>query len=129
MNTEEKNRLFNEDSSANYDRQWAKLSAMNKALYLFTHVLLSGLPDDAHILCVGAGTGEEMVSLARHYPGWRFTAVDPSMHMLKVCERKVRKLRIEGRCTFHPGYLGSLSAPDQFDAATCFLVSHYWPTP
>jgi tRNA (cmo5U34)-methyltransferase len=58
MSTEKKNLVFDEDCSKNYDRYWVKLSAMNDALYLPTRVILSGLPGDAHILCVGAGTGK-----------------------------------------------------------------------
>jgi tRNA (cmo5U34)-methyltransferase len=66
-----------------------------------------------------------MFDLARHYPGWRFTAVDPSAPMLEICSRKAQEQGIAPRCFFHADYLSSLSTPDRFDAATCFLVSHF----
>lgn len=125
MKTPKKNMVFDEDCSKKYDKYWVKLSAMKEALHLLTQVVLSELPRDAHILCIGAGTGEEIFGLGRHHPHWRFTAVDTSRHMLEICQRKAREQGIASRCTFHADHLSSLSTSDKFDAATCFLVSHF----
>jgi tRNA (cmo5U34)-methyltransferase len=39
----------------------------------------------ASVLCVGVGTGQELLPYARYgAPSWRFTGVDPSPHMLAV---------------------------------------------
>lgn len=87
-------------------------------------LVLAELPDDAHILCVGVGTGSELIDLAQQFPQWQFTAVDPAVAMLNICRQKAEEAGITSRCTFHEGYLDSLPASDAFHAATCLLVSH-----
>jgi tRNA (cmo5U34)-methyltransferase len=121
--------IFNKDRAASYDQQRAKMAPMKDALHLFTRLVLSDLPDEAHILCVGIGTGAEMFDLADAYPQWRFTAVDPAAAMLDVCRRKAEERDIASRCTFHEGYLSSLPPTDGFDGATSFLVSHFLTQP
>ena len=116
---------FGKDRAASYDDQWVKLAAMKEALHLFTRVVFAGLPEEAQILCVGAGTGAELLDLARHRPRWHFTAVEPAGAMLEVCRAKAEEAGIAPRCRFHEGYLDSLPPSDPFDAATCFLVSHF----
>lgn len=125
MTASGKDWAFDKHNAQIYDKQWAKLSALKEALHLFTRVVLSELPEDAHILCVGAGTGEDLFGLAHQYPHWHFTAVDPSEPMMEVCQSRAQKQGIASRCAFHAGYLSSLETADKFDAATCLLVSHF----
>jgi len=116
--------LFDQQA-AGYDRQWARTAAIRDCLYLLLEPLLAGLPPDARILCVGAGTGQEMARLAKRFPGWRFTAVEPSAAMLQVCRERAQAEGFAGRCEFHEGFLDSLPATADFDAATCLLVSQF----
>jgi len=116
--------LFDQQA-AGYDRQWARTAAIRDCLYLLLEPLLAGLPPDARILCVGAGTGQEMARLAKRFPGWRFTAVEPSAAMLQVCRERAQAEGFAGRCEFHEGFLESLPATADFDAATCLLVSQF----
>ena len=108
-----------------YDEQWRRLAAINSALHLLTRTVLSELPPQANILCVGAGTGTEIIQLAESFPGWRFTAVEPSRPMLEVFQRKAEDRGILPRCVLHAGYLDSLPPGESFDAATVFLVSQF----
>lgn len=116
--------LFDQQA-ASYDQQWRKLAPINDALHLLTSTVLSELPPQAKILCVGAGTGAEILYLAQKFPEWRFTAVEPSTAMLDVCRRRVEEQGIAARCLFHAGYLDSLPSHGSFDAATAFLVSQF----
>lgn len=117
--------IFNEAHAAIYDQRFTKLEPLKEALHLSMRLVLSECPDDAHILCVGAGTGAEMLYLAQAFPNWRFTALDPSGPMLNVCRQRAAAAGIEARCTFVEGFVDSLPATESFDAATSILVSQF----
>jgi tRNA (cmo5U34)-methyltransferase len=102
---------------------------MRDALHLLISAIFADLPSAARILCVGAGTGHELIYLAQKFPGWRFTAVEPAGAMLEVCRRKAEACGIADRCVFHEGYLDSLPPAEPFDAATALLVSQFILTP
>jgi tRNA (cmo5U34)-methyltransferase len=99
---------------------------MRNALHFLIRMVLAELPADARILCVGVGTGSELIDLAQTFPQWQFTAVEPAAPMLNICRQRADECGIASRCTFHEGYLDSLPAMDSFDAATCLLVSHFF---
>lgn len=124
MHRDEIKALFDRQA-AGYDAQWAKTSPIRDCLHLLLDSMFAGLPKDARILCVGAGTGAELAHLARNNPAWRFTAVDPSGSMLEVCRQRAESEGFAMRCNFHAGYLETLAAIEEFDAATCFLVSQF----
>lgn len=111
--------------AAGYDAQWEGMAPIRDGLYLLVEAAFAGLPDDARVLCVGAGTGAELSHLARRFPGWRFTAVEPSGQMLNVCRQRAEREGFASRSAFHQGYLDSLPADESHDAATCFLVSQF----
>lgn len=77
MNQDEIKSLFDQQA-AGYDAQWAKTQPVRDCLHLILESALAELPSEANILCVGVGTGAELAHLARKWPEWRFTAVDPS---------------------------------------------------
>jgi tRNA (cmo5U34)-methyltransferase len=124
MRQEEITALFDQQASS-YDQQWSRTAPINTALHFLTSAVLAELPLKAKILCVGAGTGAEILALAQHFPEWHFTAVEPSTAMLDVFQRRAEEHGISSRCVFHAGYLDSLPAHGSFDAATAFLVSHF----
>ena len=108
-----------------FDQQWARMSPINNALYFLLESVFAELVVDAQILCVGAGTGKELIHLARKFPHWQFTAVEPSGAMLAVCQKRVEEEGMTSRCYFHEGFLDSLANNELYDAATCFLVSQF----
>jgi len=118
-------KIFDQKNAISYDEQRAKLKPIKDALHLCMKVILLKLPKDAHILCVGAGTGSELIYLAEAFPKWKFTIVEPAPEMMKLCYKQTEKHGIISRCTFHEGYLETLSDSGQFDAATSILVSHF----
>ncbi len=116
--------FFTEEMAGRYDQNFAKLAPLRDAFHLLTQLALQHLPPNARILCVGAGTGAEILFLARAFPGWHFTAVDPSVPMLNRCRLRCEDAGIAARCHFHEGYVDSLDERN-FDAATAILVSQF----
>ncbi|MHA3772592.1 class I SAM-dependent methyltransferase [Verrucomicrobiota bacterium sgz303538] len=124
MHREEIKAIFDQQA-ASYDKQWAKTAPIRDGLNLLIGAVFSVLRGDARILCIGAGTGAEIIYLAQKFPQWTFTAVEPSAPMLEVCRRRAEEHGIAHRCLFHEGYLDSLPDSEAFDAATCLLVSQF----
>lgn len=120
---------FDETHAASYDQRFAKLAPFRDALHLVTRLALDGLPAKARILCVGAGTGAELLYLAEAFPGWRFTAVDPSAPMLERCRARMEAAGIASRCELHEGTVESLPKSEAFDGATALLVSQFLVEP
>jgi tRNA (cmo5U34)-methyltransferase len=123
--SENKMTSFDMERAILYDQRNSKLSALSASLHLQMRTILSGLPSNANILCVGAGTGTELLYLAKVFPSWQFTALDPAEAMLNLCRQKAVEAGIDHRCTFHCGYIDSLPVTKPFDAATSILVSHF----
>lgn len=124
MRNDEIKAIFDQQASS-YDERWAKTAPIREALHFLLEAVFAELPANARLLCVGAGTGEEIAYLAQRFPQWTFTAVEPSAAMLDVCRDKAMKGGFAARCEFHEGYLESLPEQAPFDAATCFLVSQF----
>lgn len=117
---------FDRQRAATYDQKTAEWEAGRDALFSFMRLIFAELDVDSRILCVGVGTGTELVALAQAFPEWHFTAVDPAPAMLDVCRQKVEENGLSSRCIFHEGTLETLPESKPFDGATCLLVSHFF---
>ena len=124
MQSDEIKAIFDQQA-ASYDERWSKTAPIRDALHFLLEAVFAGLPANARILCIGAGTGEEIAYLGKRFPEWTFTAVEPSGAMLDICRQKAKKEGFASRCHFHEGFLGSLPLHEPFDAATSFLVSQF----
>lgn len=124
MNQEELKAVFDKQASG-YEEQQRKLAPVHEGLYFQLEWILSELPQDARILCVGLGAGAELSYLANKFPHWSFTAVEPSGAMLDVCRQRAEKEGFISRCVFHEGYVESLPDIGLHNAATCFMVSQF----
>lgn len=124
MNRDELKAVFDQQA-ATYDKQWARMAPITNGLYFLMESILQELPSNARILCVGVGTGRELIHMARRFPGWHFTAVEPSGAMLNVCRQSAENEGISSRCRFHEGYVDSLPAEQLHEAATCLMVSQF----
>ncbi len=90
-------------------------------------LLAARLPEDAHILAVGAGGGMELCELGAVRPDWRLTGVDPSGLMIDIARDRVARHGLSKRVTLVQGTTGDLPAEACFDAATCLMVLHMLP--
>lgn len=114
-----------DQQSSSYDSQWQKLSAFREGLHVLVASLFRSFPEQARILCVGAGTGAEIHYLSDRFPGWTFAAVEPSAGMVSAARERAEKFGYASRCMFHNGYLETLPDQGPFNGATCFLVSQF----
>jgi len=124
VNDDELRGVFDRMASG-YDDKVARMAPINDGLYFLLESVLAELPLEARVLCVGVGTGTELIHLAAAFPGWRFTAVEPSGAMMDICRTRIDEAGITSRCRLHEGYLESLPLGELHDAATCFLVSQF----
>src|SRR5690606_39131043 len=70
MQQHELDTLFDQQA-AGYDAQWARMAPIRESLHFLLETVFADLPEDARLLCVGAGTGAEIAHLARRFPRWR----------------------------------------------------------
>ncbi|KGT85985.1 methyltransferase [Erwinia typographi] len=123
--TNNTNDIFNSEFSRQYDDYNHRLNEIANNLHLLIAILLRDLRENARILCVGVGTGSEIIRLAQKHPGWHFTGVDPSPDMLAVCAGKLQLESLSNRCKLVEGYLGDVPASGDYDAVLCLLVTHF----
>ncbi|CUS38734.1 class I SAM-dependent methyltransferase [Candidatus Nitrospira nitrificans] len=117
--------FFDKQASETYDQRIKPIAPSIDNLHFLIRLILKDLPSDAHILCVGVGTGTEILELAHTFPSWRFTGIDPSASMLDVCRKRLQQSGLLTRCELRHGYLSDLPMIEQFDAILCLLVAHF----
>ncbi|MCS3649739.1 class I SAM-dependent methyltransferase [Salinibacter ruber] len=117
---------FDAERAAAYDDRIRRLAPGYDLLQsTVASVLAARLPDDAHLLVVGAGTGAEIVTMGRNVSRWQFTAVDPSPDMLDRCRSRVAEAGLAPRVEYVCDRIEDASFPRRFDAATSLLVAHF----
>ncbi|MGL3044686.1 class I SAM-dependent methyltransferase [Acinetobacter pecorum] len=112
---------------ASYDDHIRKLIPGYELVHQQIEAILSTeLPETAHILVVGCGTGYELSYLLQRYPDWTFTAIDPSAAMLEQTSRNLNSVDRQ-RVQLIQSTIQDLNQPDTFDAALAILVAHFIP--
>lgn len=125
MTEEVVSEFFNKSSSASYDEKQQRVAPIVDNLHLLIGMVLKCLPAQANILCVGVGTGAEIIKLAKVHPNWTFTGIEPSADMLDVCRTRLLENGILARTKLVQGYLSDFTQTDKFDAVLCLLVTHF----
>lgn len=124
MQQHELDALFDQQA-AGYDARWVRMAPIRESLLFLMETVFAGLPEDAHLLCVGAGTGAEIGHLARRFPRWTFVALDPSTQMIAACRERAEREGFADRCQFHADVVDTLPDVAAFDGATCLQVSQF----
>lgn len=90
-------------------------------------ILKCRLPENAHLLIVGAGGGTEILRLSQGNPQWKILGVDPSSNMLAIAQQKIEQNSLSQQVSLFNGYVQDLPLTPLFDAATSILVMHFLP--
>lgn len=77
------------------------------------------------VLVVGAGGGQEILTLARRHQGWTFSGIDTSERMLLAAERRITEAGFEDRVRLYHGELAAWKSNRRYAGATCMLVLHF----
>ncbi len=119
---------FTAASASDYDNRIPRfVPGYDLASDLVASLLMAELPPSAYVLVIGAGTGVDLLKLAEAGPGWRLTAVDPSVGMLAHARAKAEAIGVAGRITFVESTLEQANLGTIFDAAVSVLVGHFMP--
>lgn len=116
--------FFNREIAEAYDRRNSAVTPISDSLHFLTRLVLADLPFNACVLCVGVGTGAEILSLAMSNPGWSFVGIDPSEEMLAVARSRLEQAGVLHRCELLQGYAENVTHYG-FDAAVSLLVAHF----
>lgn len=84
------------------------------------------LAANAKILVVGAGWGDEILSLGKPNPEWEFVGVDLSEEMLELARSRFAAENLPNKVELHQTDIRNLD-DENFDAATCILTLHFVP--
>lgn len=117
--------FFTQEQAERYDERNYKLAPIINGLHFLIALTLEKLPARSRVLSVGAGTGAEIISLAKSYADWTFVAVEPSLSMLNVCRKRVEESGYLDRCEFVHGSANELPVKQNFDAVLSVLVGHF----
>ena len=119
---------FDRKIATEYDKGIRRnLPTYDPMLRLSQTFLRANLRENASLLIIGGGGGNELKAFGPTNPGWKFTAVDPSTAMLEVAKTKVKQMEIQHRVELINGTILDIPQEDSFDAATCILVLHFIP--
>jgi tRNA (cmo5U34)-methyltransferase len=77
------------------------------------------------LLVIGAGGGQDIITLGKKDKNIRFTGIDPLLEMLNLAQFRFQKEQLENEIELVHGTIDSLSNNKQFDVAVCMLVLHF----
>lgn len=117
--------FFNKDASLAYDERNRQLAPIADCMHFLIRLVLREFPARAHVLCVGVGTGAEILSLSKAFPEWTFVGVDPSTPMLDVCRERLAAAGVSDRCELIHGYVHDVPPGEKFDVTLSILVAHF----
>ncbi len=120
---------FDMEMAREYDKGIRRALPTYDAMFRMVQSFLRAhVKDEANVLVIGAGGGNEIVTFGKANPTWTFAGVDPSEAMLEVALQKAKNEGIEERVSIYTGTIEQIHFKETFDAATCLLVLHFVET-
>ncbi|PKU50220.1 class I SAM-dependent methyltransferase [Lysinibacillus sp. FSL K6-1151] len=87
--------------------------------------ILRGHPVIDNTLVVGAGGGQELLTLGEAFPSSHFTAVDTSTIMRQAADQRIQQLDQDLHIDWYEDDVLSLRFHHPYDVTTCHLVLHF----
>lgn len=115
---------FSEAAKA-YDERNKQLAPIADNMHFLIRLILKDITPRARVLCVGVGTGAEILSLSKAFPEWTFVGVDPARGMLDVCRERLSSAGVLDRCELIEGYVHDAPQGETFDVTLSVLVAHF----
>ena len=116
--------FFNREMANRYDRANSALKPISDCLHFLMRLALARVPENARVLCVGVGTGAEILALTAHRPHWTFVGVDPAPEMLEVARHRLAEAGVIDRCELVEGYAEDVT-DSGFDVVISLFVAHF----
>ncbi len=113
------------DAAKAYDEKNRQLMPIADNMHFLIRLILKDAPVSARVLCVGVGTGAEILSLSMAFPEWTFVGIDPAIGMLDVCRERLVAAGVMDRCELIHGYVHDVPAGEKFDVVLSILVAHF----
>lgn len=113
------------EMAKSYDEKNRQLAPISDNMHFLIRLILKNAPAQARVLCVGVGTGAEILSLAKAFPEWTFVGVDPASGMLEVCKERLETAGVLDRCELIHGYAKDVPLGENFDIALSVFVAHF----
>ena len=118
--------FFGKEVARVYDDRNQSFSPIRDCMLFLIDLVCKNVKPNARVLCIGVGTGTEIIFLANKYHDWTFVAVDPSQAMLDVCQEKLKQVNLLHRCEFIHGYVQEVPSDyNGFDVVLSLLVAHF----
>jgi tRNA (cmo5U34)-methyltransferase len=118
-------KIFEDMGGESYDKGNSLFYPININLHFLNALILKDLPKNARILCVGVGTGADIIDLAKTNSEWTFVGLEPAFSMLQKCEEKLKSENLINRCELFQSYLEDFKSTEKFDAVLCLYVMHF----
>jgi len=113
------------DAAKLYDERNRQLAPIMNNLHFLIRLILKNAPIRARVLCVGVGTGAEILSLSETFTEWTFVGVDPSIGMIDVCRERLNNAGVINRCELINGFVHDVPEGENFDVVVSILVGHF----
>lgn len=118
------------DFEGEYGRQYNNIIEQAMPGYvglskLILAILRSYMKAGGNLLVIGAGGGNELVSLAME--GWYITGIDSSPQMLELAEQRLSKIKPKSKIELLCDRFENFESGKEFDAITSILVMQFLP--
>ncbi|RCW65822.1 class I SAM-dependent methyltransferase [Saliterribacillus persicus] len=114
---------WNSQNAENYSRTIPQKIPGYELLYEQMIAIIQVILKPTKILVVGAGGGQELLTLGKIFKDVKYTAVDPSRKMLNLAQARLTDISIQ--VDWFESELAAVPITERFEVITCHLMLHF----